>query len=349
MSAPWWAAFGPAEAPLSCGDAKHRLRWADGKLEALDHADAEGELVLAALGGDTSPCLDLARAWGGHSDDLTVLAVGPRSHTDAVTIPAAVLDEVNELSDSAAQGQQGSGNLVAYQRRSGHASFGTVRRKSTTAQATYRFSPGSPPRPIPRHLLSQAAIRRAKLRSRSGGWTGYRPLHGARMMPFGWRGAEIDQARLELIRLLALGAPFQFRLCAAVAHAWSAEGEHASRAERAGPALTAALAGRLAPAAAQWLGVDPSEIDVTIHVGAGWGEITRALVDGNARLQAKLPVAWLAKVWAPDFAVVGSHLVVDVLRASWPQASVLALGSPGQEPVRLDIRQEQGHWSVMSR
>jgi hypothetical protein len=349
VNAPWWAAFGPTEASLSCGDAKHRLRWAEGKLHALDHADAEGELVLAALGGDTSPCLDVVSAWGGRSDDLTVLAVGPRSHTDAVTIPAAVLDEVDGLSDPAGQGQPGRGNLVAYRRRSAHASFGTAGGMSTIAQATYRFSPGSSPRPLPRHLLRQAALRRARLRARSGGWTGYRPLHGARMLPFGWRGAEADQARLELIRLLALGTPFQFRLCAAVAHAWSADGERASRAEQARPALTAALAGRLAPAASQWLGIDPDEVEVAFCDGPGWGEITRTTVDGNARLLAGFPVAWLAKVWAPGFAVVGSHLVVDVLRADWPQASVLALRSPGQDPVQLDIGQEQGHWIVTSR
>jgi hypothetical protein len=348
VNAPWWAAFGPAEASLSCGDGTHRLRWADGKLEAVDHADAEGELVLAALGGDTSPCLDLVGAWGGHGDDLTVLAVGPRSATDPVTIPAAVLDEINALNDPAGQGPHGPGSLVSYRRRSGQASFGAVRGMSTTA-SSYRFRSSSSSRPIPRHLLRQAALRRAKLRARSGGWTGYRPLHGARMLPFGWPGAEVDQARLELIRLLALGAQFQFRLCAAVAYAWSADGEHGSRAENARPALTAALAGRLTPAAAQWLSVDPGEVDTTIHDSAGWGEITRTRADGHARLLATLPVDWLAKVWAPGFAVVGSHFVVNVLRADWPQASVLALRSPGEEPVQLDIRQEQGHWSVTSR
>ena len=153
----------------------------------------------------------------------------------------------------------------------------------------------------------------------------------------------------ELIRLLALGAPFQFRLSAAVAHAWSADGEHASRAQRARPALTAALAGRLAPAAAQWLDIDPGEVDAAIHDGAGWGEITHAKTGGNARLMARLPVGWLAEVWAPGFAVVGSHLVVAVLHADWPQASVLALRSPGQDPVELSIRQDQGHWNVTSR
>jgi hypothetical protein len=166
---------------------------------------------------------------------------------------------------------------------------------------------------------------------------------------FGWPGADVDQNRLELIRLLALGAPFQFRLSAAVAHAWSVDGEHASRAERVGPALTAALAGRLAPAAAQWLGIDLAEVDVTIHDGAGWGEIARTQPDGSVRLLARLPVGWLAEAWAPGFAVVGSHLVVALLQADWPQARVLALRSPGQEPVQLDIRHEQGHWSVTSR
>jgi hypothetical protein len=358
VNAPWWAAFGPAEAPLSCGGAKHRLGWADGKLDALDHADAEGELVLAALGGDTSPCLDVVRAWGGHSDDLTVLAAGPRSAIDTVTIPPAVLDEVNELSDSAGQGQQGSGNPVAYQRRSAHASFGTVRRMSTTTQATYRFSPGSSPRPMPKQVLRQAALRRARLHARSGGWTGSRPLRPrsfpglggfSRVAYFAGTGTGPGQDRLELIRLLALGPAFQFRLCAAVAHAWSAGGERASRAEQARPALTAALTGRLAPAAAQWLSIDPDHVEVGIRDDPGWGEITRTAAKGNARLLARLPVAWLAKVWAPGFAVVGSHLVVDVLRADWPQAHVLALRSPGQEPVRLDIRQEQGHWIVTSR
>ena len=328
MNAPWWTAFGPTESPLSCGDGTHRLRWADGILHPVDHPDAEGELVLAALGGDTRPCLDVVRAWGGHSDDLAVLAVGPRSHTDAVTIPAAVLDEINALNDPAGQGPHGPGNLVAYRRRSGNASFGTVR--GVSAKATvYRHSSGSSARPMPRHVLRQAAVRRARLRAMSGGWTGSRPLHGARMRPFGWPGAEVDQARLELIRLLALGPPFQFRLSAAVAHAWSADGERGSRAEKARPALTAALAGRLAPAAAQWLGVDPGEVDTTIHDSAGWGEITRTRADGHTRLLARLPVGWLAKVWAPGFAVVGSYFVVDVLRADWPRAHVLALRSPG--------------------
>jgi hypothetical protein len=350
VNAPWWAAFGPAEAPLSCGDGTHRLRWADGILHAVDHPDAEGELVLAALGGDTSPCLDLVRAWSQHSDDLTVLAVGPRSASDPVTIPAAILDELSSLSDPAGQGQHlglvhfGRGGPVA--RRGMSSSGGGV----VTASYTFSSAKAGPtPRPIPARVLRQAALRRARSRGRSGGWTGYRPLRGRGMGMFGWPGTDVDQAKLELIRLLALGAPFQFRLSAAVAHAWSAGGEHGSRAEKAGPALTAALAGRLAPAAAQWLHIDPDEVEVGLRDGPGWGEITRIKGEGNARLLARLPVGWLADVWAPGFAVIDSHLVLAVLQADWPRASVLALRSPGREPTQLEIRQDQGHWSATSR
>jgi hypothetical protein len=348
VNRPWWAAFGPAEAPLRCCDAEHRLRWADGKLQAVDHPDAEGELVLAALGSDTSPCLDTVMAWGRHSDDLAVLAVGPRSASDPVTIPAAVLDE------AAARGMTGQQSLGV---------------AGGTSAMIYAHRPA-----LPRRVASYGGFRAGKrflgrrpaaqptrahgLVSFSSGWSGSRPLRprgfaGRLGFPgsphFGWPGAEADPARIELIRLLALGPQFQFRLSAAVAHAWSADGERAGRAEQVRPALIAALAGRLAPAAAQWLGIDPGEVDAAISDEAEWGEITRTGREGDARLLARLPVGWLAEVWAPGFAVVASHLVVAVLQASWPQASVLALRSPGQEPVRLDIRQDQGHWSVTSR
>ena len=78
MTAPWWAAFGPAEATWRCGGLQHRLRWEAGQLTAPDHPEAEGELVLGALGGDQPECIRLLRAWGEHSDDLDVLMLGPR-------------------------------------------------------------------------------------------------------------------------------------------------------------------------------------------------------------------------------------------------------------------------------
>ena len=85
MTAPWWAAFGPAEATCACGGLQHRLRWEACQLTAPDHPEAEGELVLGALGGDQPECIRLLRAWGEHCDDLDVLMLGPRSSADTLT------------------------------------------------------------------------------------------------------------------------------------------------------------------------------------------------------------------------------------------------------------------------
>ncbi len=85
-TAPWWALLPPAEAEVSCGEQAHRVVWREGRLTATDHPDAEGELVLAALGGERSECVDLIESWGSRGDDLEVLAVGPRSAADELTI-----------------------------------------------------------------------------------------------------------------------------------------------------------------------------------------------------------------------------------------------------------------------
>ena len=338
MNPPWWAAFGPAETKLRCGDAEHRLRWAAGTLQAVDHPDAEGELVLGALGGDTNPCLDVVAAWGKHSDDLDVLAVGPRSASDLLTIRSSVLDEI-----TAASGGAGLVHGWASPARQLGSSGGRSIRQGSVASSSVTFYAGhASRRPQPARAM---ALRRARIRGRASygrgfGWHGRAPWRG------GW---EVDEGRAELIRLLALGPPFQFRLSAAVAHAWSADGANAGRSERARPALTAALAGRLAPAAADWLHIDPDEVDVNVHDSAGWGELALAKTGEADRLTARLPVGWLASVWAPGLAVVDGHLVVSVLDATWPTARVLAIRTPGSEPEELTIGNDKGRWSITSR
>jgi hypothetical protein len=332
----WWAAFGPADTSLQCGDGNHQLRWADGRLEAVDHPDAEGELVLGALGGDTSPCLDLVMAWGKHSENLAVLAIGPRSASDLLTIPAAILDEVTAV--------LGGGNPAAHAVSIG----GTVSWLRPAPRPSAVFYAGRSGR-SPLHIPALAARARAVRRARTHrGHAGYGLVSGWHGHP-GWHGAEIDETRAELIRLLALGPPFQFRLSAAVAHAWSADGANAGRAQQARPALTAAVAGRLAPAAAGWLDIDPEEVEASIHDGGGWGDLALTHTGQTGRLQARLPVGWLASVWAPGFAVVDGHLVVSLLDASWPNAQVLAVRSPGQDPAELTIRNDKEHWSVTAR
>ncbi len=327
MTSPWWAAFGPAETRIDCGTGQHLMRWAAGQLQAVDHPDAEGELVLAALGGDATPCLDLANAWGKHGDDLTVLAIGPRSAADKLTVSPEALAEV-----AAARATVNSGSSAG-----GVLGFSTATGQVIRHRARTRLG-------IARGHLTYSGFSGGGHRSRRAV-----PLRSRNPRPFGMslmRGwaYEIDTARADLIWLLALGAPFQFRLSGAVAHAWSEDGQHASRAAQASPALTTALTGRLAPAAARWLAVDPAIVDASIHDGSDWGAIEEARVGGERRLQARLPVSWLARIWAPGLAVVGGHLVVSVVQAAWPTADVIALAAPGRKPVELTIRHEGRGW-----
>jgi hypothetical protein len=261
MTSPWWAAFGPADYQVRCGAGLHRLLWADGALRPADHADADGELVIVALGGRATPCLELVRVWDRHCDDLSVLAVGPRSADDQLTLSAEAIAELM---------------------------------------------------PVPTFI---------------------QPI-------------PVPDEHAEVPALMALGQPFQFGLSGAVAHAWSADGEHAGGLAEAWPTLTAALAGRFAPVAAQWLGIDPDDVETSIHPGSGWGAIELTGSAGGQTLRGALPVSWLARVWAPGLGLVGGHLVVSVLQAAWPVAQVLALDRPGASPVELRLRHTAGAWSV---
>lgn len=327
MTWPWWAAFGPAETAVSCGAGRHRMCWSDGTLVPVDHPDAEGELVLAALGGDATPCLDLVRIWGQHSDDLTVLSIGPRSADDKLTITSAALDEL-------AAGQHGLGLFSVGRGWTGGGSVSMSSRSMRTLRS--------------RRVSRSTHVSSSVIRWVGPGASGpvRRPLRASRTSLVSGLSEDASDARIELMRLLALGTPFQLRLAGAVAHAWSAGGQHAGHPGRAGPALTAALSGRVAPVAAQWLGIDPGHIEVSIHDESGWGSIELNRSAGGRRLHAKLPVSWLATVWAPGLAVVGSHLVVSVQHAAWPVADVLALPAPGRQPVELTIRYDEQGWLV---
>jgi hypothetical protein len=145
-----------------------------------------------------------------------------------------------------------------------------------------------------------------------------------------------EEGRIELFELLALGPAFQFRLSGAVAAAWAGPARARDRAAH-GPRLTAALSGRFAPAAADWLGIDPDAVTITPHEGPGWGSLSLTGTGSDRRLTGCLPVSWLSGVWACGLAVVGGHLVVAVERAGYPRARVLALRAPDADPVILDI------------
>lgn len=137
----------------------------------------------------------------------------------------------------------------------------------------------------------------------------------------------------ELLELLALGPEFQFRLSGTVAAAWAAGDRQGERAER-GPELTAALTGRFAPVAAEWLGIDPDAVTITPHEGPGWGTLS---VSGGGELTGALPIGWLAGVWACGLAIADGHLIVSVTEPGYPRARVLALPEPGASPVLLEV------------
>ena len=145
---------------------------------------------------------------------------------------------------------------------------------------------------------------------------------------------EASQRRLDMLSLLALGTGFQIRLAGQVV---AAHADRLDEPDKLGrtirSVLTAALDGRLAPVAEQWLGIDPDQVEVSLYRGTGWGSVELTGRGEQRRLRVSLPAWWLARVWASGLALTGRHLVVAVERAGWPDARVLALSAPGAEPV----------------
>jgi hypothetical protein len=200
----------------------------------------------------------------------------------------------------------------------------------------------------PRAAMARAAIRHQQYQEEAG---------------------DASQRRLDMLSLLALGAGFQVRLIGQVvaAHADRLDepDEHGNSIR---PALKAALAGRVALIAEQWLGIDPDQVEVSLHHPArggarggrpprseqSWGSVELTGRGEQRRLLVSLPAWWLARVWACGLALTGRHLVVAVERAGWPDAQVLALRAPGAEPVSLSAHAaghppgaaDAPHWEI---
>jgi hypothetical protein len=336
MTSPWWAAFGPAETTAPCGDQQHRLRWEAGRLTAPDHPDAESELVLGALGGDEPDCIRLLRAWGEHSDDLGVLMLGPRFAADAVTVDPG----------DAALARLRPAGWVGYMPLTGRLG-GPIPGMPLTWDSLWHRTLRSlavNAGPLPRGSSSYGpgiSVRRTRV-------AGQRFGHAARLVsaagsrasrPLGpGMGREPDPEsarRAELVTLLALGPAFQFRLCATVAAAWEQREPGTAR-----PALTAALAGRLAPVIAAWQHVSADEVGVSLADGP------RGLERDAGRWRAGM--RWVAAVWGPGLAVAGDHLVMDVTRAAYPEAEVVAVTEPEGPPAPLTVRCENAAGSAQA-
>jgi len=309
---PWYSCLPSCAAQVPCGQGRHEVRWEAGALVLPEHPDAEGELVLAALGGEKAGCVALAEIWQRHGDDLSVLAIGPRGPADEIKVSWQDVDQAAQMTPPAGLPPRGAGGPP----------LGGL---------------ASPPR-LPPGLLA-ARLRQSREES-----------EGAR------------QRRTDMLSLLALGYGFQVRLIGQVAAAYADRADdHAEAGARGRPALVAAIAGRLAPVAEDWLGIDPDQVAVSLHSGPGWGSAELTGRGEERRLRVSLPAGWLASVWACGLALAGRHLIVAVEQGGWPDARVLGLRVPAQggamraEPEPLDVHATLGapggppdapHWEV---
>ncbi|HEX6452637.1 MAG TPA: hypothetical protein VF060_24655 [Trebonia sp.] len=207
----------------------------------------------------------------------------------------------------------------------------TVTWEQVAQQRTHWFGMSGPATGHGRGAVFSAAVRVARRPPASGappGWSATAPM----AVRGGEEFARRVKQRFELLELLALGSEFQFRLSGAVAAAWAADERAGERAERRSE-LTAALTGRFAPVAAEWLGIDPDAVTITPHEGPGWGTLSVTGTGPDRRLMGSLPVNWLCDVWACGLALADGRLVVGVTHAGYPDAEVLALSAPGADPV----------------
>lgn len=339
----WYLSLPSADTEVPCGAGLHTVRWEGGQLSLPAHPDAEAELVLGALGGDKPGCVTLAETWARHVSDLAVLTAGPRSTSDRVAVSWDQVDR--QRASWIGPGQAGGFGLARRTGRAGPPGGPAPPQPSPAGPGTHRSgpitsrvpgvpptppAPGAQPRPHaqgpqpnPRAI---AAVRRA--------------VAGPGALSFGGRMPEEFARRalqrFEVLELLALGTAFQFRLSGTVAAAWS-QASRADERARHRPELTAALTGRFAPAAEEWLGIDPDKVTVAPYEGPGWGNLEVAGEGPDRRLRAALPVSWLSAVWACGLAVAGGHLVVAVEQPGYPRARVLALRAPDAPPAPLEV------------
>jgi hypothetical protein len=297
----WFDSLPPADTTVPCGTGAHTVRWEAGRLTLTAHPDTEAELVLGALGGDKPGCVTLAETWARHAGDLTVLTSGPRCDADRVRVDWPQIAELRgQLPPSLARLMPGTGPSPAATAAPTPTVRVTRRIHYRQGGAAGQFTPGFP------GARKEDVIRR-----------------------------QLQQ--IELLELLALGPEFQFRLAGTVIAAWAGPDRLDERATRR-PELSGVLTGRFAPAAQEWLGIDPDTVTVTTHEDAGWGSLRVIGTGRGQRLRSALPLSWLSEVWACGLAVVAGHLVVAVEEPGYPVAGVLALPAPDAEPVRLRAR-----------
>lgn len=263
----WWAGLAPAEALIECNGADHRLRWAEGALETLDHGDPESERALAAIGATPCPCIETLDAWTAHATDLRVLTLAPRGPFEGLVPVQLGRGRVVGFNASPAARGIGQGATRGLVRSAGGMATGAQAGGRTVYRGVRPMRPGGPVAgsPVPQQPDTEP-----------------------------------------LIRLLYLGSSLPDRLIATVVAHWSARlaaAEAGAGGEDLGwarPALTAALYGRAASAVRAWLRDDELRVTVTMIDGQTAPSLTRT----SEGVALSLPFSWLPQVWSPGLATV---------------------------------------------
>jgi hypothetical protein len=346
---PWYSCLPSCETLVPCGQGRHVVRWTAGQLRLPEHPDAEAELVLAALGGEKAGCVRLAEAWGRHTRDLSVLAIGPRGPADEISVSWEDVEE-------AAQAGSRSGSAMF---RPGPALRRPVRQLAVPPAAA--ASQSARQRQADEEM-ERARERRNDMLSLLALGYGFQIRLAGQVAAAHAGGPEVGATDADGPETgdpgtggPGVGDPGAGDPGAGDPGAGDpgagdpgagdpGAGDPGAGGPGAGgpeasvrPALVAAIAGRLGLVAEQWLGIDPDQVAVSLYRGAGWGAVELTGRGAQRRLQVSLPANWLARVWACGLALTGGHLVVAVDQAGWPDARVLALRAPGNEPVRLDV------------
>lgn len=236
MTTDRWQGHLPTQVELECSGEHHWVRWEDGELFALNHADAEGERTLAALAGERPACIELLDLWKRHEDDLRVLVLTSRGPGDPITRPDAL----------------GSGPVVA--------TVAPLRRQI------------GPPRPqIGRMATHMGGV----MGSAIGRIASSAParLVGTRRTAPGPRRGPVEDP---LVDLVSMSGPLIDRLVAMVAMAWAERlvcSDAVVTENRA--ALEAALYGRACLAIRTWLGAPGLDVSVRLIPEGQRSSITR--------------------------------------------------------------------------
>jgi hypothetical protein len=147
------------------------------------------------------------------------------------------------------------------------------------------------------------------------GWMAYAPLPASISSAHATGGAAAsgpsgaDHADWAL--LFGCGPAFAYRLCATAVVHWVERSDRGDLPREHTPALAAALTGRAAAVLRRWLG--PAAAGADVRVAAPDESPTYARPDDGAPPVVRLPVRWLATVWASGVAVTAGRFVLEAV------------------------------------